>query len=243
LNRTLFYFINYNAALFYIAFIKEHVEDAGCYDHLTGLNDCGRELGTQVLVLYLCNDFGWRMCTSIIIPALMKIVIARTNDLDESKMCSVELDTIKMSYDPTTNLVLDYIELFVQWSYITLFGSAFPGLIPLAFITNLIECRTDCLKLIDHFRRVIPRRINGIGEATNIFYMTLNVAVLINAGLVVYTYGLADHWAGKENRSYVWFILVLFLFYALQQMTLVSNFRVDMMRDLLYFSRLSHSMS
>jgi hypothetical protein len=79
---TFFYFLNYNAALFYIAFLKKSVEGA-CFDPLTGLNDCGRELGTQTLIVYLSNDFGWRMCTSVILPPLINFIKGKMNDLDE----------------------------------------------------------------------------------------------------------------------------------------------------------------
>jgi len=46
-------------------------------------------------------------------------------------------------YDPTDELVMDYIELYVQWGYLTLFGSAFPVSVALAAITDFVETRTD----------------------------------------------------------------------------------------------------
>jgi hypothetical protein len=46
-------------------------------------------------------------------------------------------------YDPTDELVMDYIELYVQWGYLTLFGSAFPVSVALAALTDFIETRTD----------------------------------------------------------------------------------------------------
>jgi hypothetical protein len=242
---TFFYFINYNAALFYIAFLKKSVEGE-CYDPLTGLKDCGRELGTQTLIVYLSNDFGWRMCTSVILPPLINYVKGKLNDLDEEKMDDVELVfEVKTKYDPTASLVLDYIELFVQWSYLTLFGASFPALVCLAAVTNLIECRTDCTKLLNEFRRVTPRRVNGIGEATGIFYMTLYAAVFCNAGLVVYTFEYADEWISKSGRPYIWFVVTLFLFFMLQQMTLVfpempKKTEIQMQRQAFIHSNIIH---
>lgn len=46
-------------------------------------------------------------------------------------------------YDPTDELVMDYIELYVQWGYLTLFGSAFPVSVALAAVTDFVETRTD----------------------------------------------------------------------------------------------------
>jgi hypothetical protein len=46
-------------------------------------------------------------------------------------------------YDPTRELVLDYIELYIQWGYLTLFGSACPVVVALACFTNYLETRTD----------------------------------------------------------------------------------------------------
>jgi len=42
---------------------------------------------------------------------------------------------------------MDYIELYVQWGFLTLFGSAFPLVVVFALLTNYAETRTDGLQV------------------------------------------------------------------------------------------------
>jgi hypothetical protein len=61
-----FYVINYYATLFYIAFVKGDTKE-GCtgYAPLFERTEyCGMELSLQVAMVFLVNDFAWRMCTS-----------------------------------------------------------------------------------------------------------------------------------------------------------------------------------
>ena len=103
----------------------------------------------------------------------------------------------------------DYLQLYVQWGYLALFGAATPGVALFAFVTNFLETRTDGFKLLRDYRRVLPRRIEGIGEATNIFYQIVYIAVLVNAGLVVFTFGCFDTYAGSQAKP--WFFVFVAL--------------------------------
>lgn len=60
---TFFYFINYYASLFYIAFIKVSVE--GCLEAMSGSDHCGHELAFQVFVVFVGNDFANRISNSV----------------------------------------------------------------------------------------------------------------------------------------------------------------------------------
>jgi anoctamin-10 len=60
---TFFYFINYYASLFYIAFVKVTVE--GCLEAVSGSDHCGHELALQVLVVFVGNDFANRISNSV----------------------------------------------------------------------------------------------------------------------------------------------------------------------------------
>jgi hypothetical protein len=148
----------------------------------------------------------------------MRWAKASFNDLDEELMCPPELQFATMSaYDPTSSLVGDYIELFVQWGYLVLFGATVPAVVALCFATNYIECLSDGYKLCFDFRRVLPRRMEGIGEVTGIFYAVLYLAVPVNVGLVVYTFdafGLQDGTgagAARDATAQNWrFVLLCF---------------------------------
>ena len=93
------------------------------------------------------------------------------------------------------------IELYVQWGFLALFGAACPAVIVFACATNYIETRTDGYKLFNDYRRVLPFRVDGIGEPLQVFYFTLYLAVPVNAGLIVYTFGSVRF---LEKGYFVW---------------------------------------
>mmetsp|Transcript_11195 Transcript_11195/g.23869 ORF Transcript_11195/g.23869 Transcript_11195/m.23869 type:complete len:742 (-) Transcript_11195:790-3015(-) len=57
----------------------------------------------------------------------------------------------------------DYIEMLIQFGYVTLFASAFPLAAFVAMAANLIEMRADLWKLSHVFRRTTPLRASDIG--------------------------------------------------------------------------------
>ena len=110
----------------------------------------------------------------------------------------------------------DYIELFIQWGYLTLFGAAFPAAVCFAGLTNFIETRTDGRKLLRDFKRVVPARIDGLGEPLDIFTKTLYLAVPVNAGMVVWTFK-AFKWVGADHQVWVFVGLCAVMFFLLSQ--------------------------
>ena len=75
-----------------------------------------------------------------------------------------------------------------------------------ACFTNFVETRTDGVKLLKDYRRVMPFRVDGVGEALRVFYYTLYVAVPVNAGLVVYSFGSLRF---LPKSAYVWAFVAL----------------------------------
>lgn len=212
---TLFYFVNNYSTLFYIAFIKSSFE--GCIDPVTAKQTyCGLELSIQVAVVFLVNDFGTRIANSVIIPFLTRRFASyqaeRSKTMKAENMGPIEKQYVLLApYDPQKELILDYIELFIQWGYLVLFGAAQPLVVLFACITNYVETRTDGNKLLNDYRRVIPNRVDGVGQPLDVFYKTLFCAVPVNAGLVVYTFK-----ASPFNANYnVWILLAIGLFIVL----------------------------
>lgn len=58
----------------------------------------------------------------------------------------------------------DYQEMFVQFGYVVLFSSAFPLAALCALINNLIEIRSDALKLCTGLQRPFGQRVESIGQ-------------------------------------------------------------------------------
>lgn len=102
-------------------------------------------------------------------------------------------------YDFTSEVLLEeYLELIIQFGFVTLFVVAFPLLIfhlvdfhfrlffsirlaPLfALINNLIELRLDAWKLLSKYKRPIPHKASDIGIWDTILSAVSHLAVLTN---------------------------------------------------------------
>ena len=218
-----FYFINNYTALFYIAFIKGGVE--GCYEPLHNSEFCGYELSVQVAVVFFVNDFAVRFVNSSVLPSVNRYLATRRAEND-STMKAANMGLIEnqfrtlAKYDPTVELVMDYIELYIQWGFLVLFGAACPVVVSFACFTNFVETRTDGIKLLKDYRRVLPFRVDGVGGTLNVFYYTLFIAVPVNAGLIVYSFGSLRF---LPETAYVWsFVALIFaMFFALHVLDLI----------------------
>lgn len=65
---------------------------------------------------------------------------------------------------PRQDTLQDYQEMFIQFGYVVLFSSAFPLAAMCALINNIIEIRSDALKLCTSLQRPFGRRVRNIGQ-------------------------------------------------------------------------------
>ena len=89
--------------------------------------------------------------------------------------------------DEVDGTVDDYMELVIQFSFLTLFGLAFPVSFLLAFVTNVAEIQVDKLKLTKFSRRPFPQGASNIGNWLIILEVITFFGIFCNAGLIVYT--------------------------------------------------------
>ena len=92
---------------------------------------------------------------------------------EESELCEYDVDD-------------DFIELFVQFGRVALFAAAMPIIAPLsAFVNNLVEARTDALKLLTASRRPRIESASGIGAWVFAFRCIAALSVVTNVALVI----------------------------------------------------------
>ena len=92
---------------------------------------------------------------------------------EESELCVYDVDD-------------DFIELFVQFGRVVLFAAAMPIVAPLsAFANNVVEGRTDALKLLSASRRPRIESASGIGAWAFAFRCIAALAVVTNVALVI----------------------------------------------------------
>jgi len=86
--------------------------------------------------------------------------------------------------DETCN---DYMELVVQFGFVTMFAISFP-LIPIIFwATNLFEIQVDKSKLIYFFKRPNPISASGIDYWYYLFELISFIGIFTNVAVLVYT--------------------------------------------------------
>lgn len=101
----------------------------------------------------------------------------------------------------------DYKELMVQYSYVTLYSPIFPLAPAFALLNNVIESRSDFVKLANShgYQRPRAQHARGIGVWEKVLVSASVVAVVVNCALV-YTYELSDllpTWSALERFMFI----------------------------------------
>lgn len=87
----------------------------------------------------------------------------------------------------TLSLFDEYLEMAIQFGFVTLFVAAFP-LAPLfALLNNIVEIRLDAYKYTSQLRRPLAQRVPNIGAWQVILKGVSIFAVVCNAFLIAYT--------------------------------------------------------
>lgn len=97
----------------------------------------------------------------------------------------------------------DYITLFEQFGYITLFSAFFPWVSLAALINNMMEERSDAFKYCHVNKRPFPATSNGIGPWLPAFEIMGFVSVATNFALIALHPEARDYFAGYSDFEYV----------------------------------------
>ncbi|XP_066983776.1 anoctamin-10-like isoform X2 [Macrobrachium rosenbergii] len=92
-----------------------------------------------------------------------------------------EVECNMSRYDGTFE---DYLEMFIQFGYVTLFSSAFPLAAMCAFLNNLIEIRSDAFKLCCVFQRPFGHRAQSIGVWQDAMELMGVLGIMVNCMLI-----------------------------------------------------------
>eukprot|EP00123_Amoebidium_parasiticum_P015504 comp23001_c0_seq1/m.36670 comp23001_c0_seq1/g.36670 ORF comp23001_c0_seq1/g.36670 comp23001_c0_seq1/m.36670 type:complete len:961 (-) comp23001_c0_seq1:920-3802(-) len=209
-----FNFVNNYSSIFYIAFFKGKftgiptdpqtmfgVPVEGCAP-----SGCMAELTIQLLIIML----GRQLFSAIIeigIPYLMsyfsiyksrKEAKEQQIDLKLKELPQWEMDFYLNCYP---GLFDEYMELVVQFGFITLFVTGLP-LAPLfAFVNNIFEIRLDALKFICTYRRPPPTRSQDIGTWAKIVSFLVRLAIIINGAIIAFTTEYVSRWRYSANHG------------------------------------------
>ncbi|KAF1393455.1 hypothetical protein PFLUV_G00015900, partial [Perca fluviatilis] len=189
-------FVNLFSAPVYIAFFKgRFIGYPGNYNTLFGLRneDCGAggcliELAQELLVIMV----GKQLINNIyefIWPKLKswkkrKMRLKEEEREEEENVSPWEEDYQLLLCE---GLFSEYMEMVIQFGFITIFVAACP-LAPLfALVNNWVEIRLDAQKFVTEYRRPVAERAQDIGIWFPIMQLITHLAVLANAFLIAFT--------------------------------------------------------
>ncbi|CAN0395161.1 unnamed protein product [Lampetra fluviatilis] len=131
----------------------------------------------------------------------------------------VVIESCMKKYEDTFQ---DYLEMFIQFGYVTLFSSTFPLTALFAFLNNLAEIRTDAFKLCTALQRPFGQRVKNIGMWQNIMEAMGVIAIVVNCALISK--------GGHLERLFPWlpFNTSLLLVVALEHFALLIKYVIHM---------------
>ncbi|KAM4572666.1 anoctamin-5 isoform 3-T3 [Odontesthes bonariensis] len=193
----LFQFVNYYSSCFYVAFFKgKFVGYPGDYAYMFGWSKlrneecdpggCLIELTTQ-LVIVMTGKQVWGNIQEALVPWMMNWWGSRkTRSHPESLYSRWEQDHNLQGFGQL-GLFYEYLEMVIQFGFITLFVASFPLAPLLALVNNIIEVRVDAWKLTTQFRRPVAAKAHSIGAWEEILNGMAVLSVVTNAFIVAFT--------------------------------------------------------
>ncbi|XP_069028905.1 anoctamin-10 [Embiotoca jacksoni] len=163
-----FTFFNCFAVLFHIAFFKQDVPLLR------------KRLASLLIVTQLVNQV-----TEVVIPFLVDRFISaphrkeREDDPEEDKFRN------QSTLPAFPGLFAEYIELLVQFGYLSLFSCVFPLTAVLLLLNNLTEIRSDAYKICRLFRKPFTPPVANMGVWQLAFEVLSFVSVVSNCWLLL----------------------------------------------------------
>ncbi|XP_024136617.2 anoctamin-7 isoform X1 [Oryzias melastigma] len=192
----IFQFVNFYSSPFYVAFFKgRFVGYPTNYGTLFGMRneDCGPggcliELAEQLFIIMVGKQ---------LINNIQEFILPKVKAWRQRRSLANVLGG-KVSHEPHRweedyqlvecgGLFEEYLEMVLQFGFITIFVAAFP-LAPLfALLNNWVEIRLDAHKFVCEYRRPVAERTQNIGVWFSILEGLSHLSVIANAFLIAFT--------------------------------------------------------
>ncbi|XP_065061401.1 anoctamin-7-like [Rhopilema esculentum] len=186
-----FQFVNFYGSIFYIAFFKgKLIGYPGNYKKLMGLRQ--EECGPGGCLIELAQQLVIIMVGKQLIGNIQEIAIPLIKQkLQKRKRGKSDVDKPRWEDDyelaENEGLFAEYLEMVIQFGFITIFVAAFPLAPFFALANNIFEIRIDSNKLVCETRRPIAERAQDLGVWFNILEAVAKIAVISNAFLIAFT--------------------------------------------------------
>ncbi|XP_027049468.1 anoctamin-7-like [Pocillopora damicornis] len=187
-----FQFMNFFASIFYIAFFKgKLVGYPGNYTKIFGLRTeqcspggCLMELAQQLSVIMIGKQVIGNV-QEVLVPEIKKFMKKRKMGVTGNEV----KPRWELDYDLLENegLFGEYLEMVIQFGFVTIFVAAFPLAPFFALANNIFEIRIDSDKMVCDLRRPVAHRAQDIGIWFSMLSAIAKMAVISNAFLIAFT--------------------------------------------------------
>ncbi|KAF8572126.1 hypothetical protein P879_00175 [Paragonimus westermani] len=229
LKLYLLQFVNHYSSIFYIAFIQGNTAALPGSDHSivqsTGCDegDCLFELFLQLVIIMVGKQL-LGFIQEALMPIILRVfhqIIFRKKQKKEAAMHAADLEKQTDSGRPkplSTRLLAcradfnlldsgsrpifnEYLEMMIQFGFITMFVPAFPLAPFFGLLNNLFEIRGDAKKFVNQYRRPVLERVKTIGIWFPILLVLSSIAIRTNACIIAFTTQFIDRWVYRMHYS------------------------------------------
>jgi anoctamin-10 len=185
-------FVNSFTALGYIAFYEQDISRTG--EQLAGLLVTSQIINnlSEVITPYILRKYNAYNANAV--KSQFVTYVPKAKKLDTKKFSTViEQEASATVFMGTFN---QYAAMMIQFGYVTMFVSAFSLAPALAFVNNILQIRTDALKLCKYYRRPLAVSSSNIGSWLYVLEALSIFSVITNCFLIFVSL-LNDQTAGR----------------------------------------------
>uniref|UniRef100_A0A8C4HZI2 Anoctamin n=1 Tax=Dicentrarchus labrax TaxID=13489 RepID=A0A8C4HZI2_DICLA len=189
MKMFLFQFVNYYSSCFYVAFFKgKFVGHPGKYSYMFGKRSKLRNEEVSFSSPLLSQQFDVCFPFHGLLDRLMRNWWSsrKGRHNPENHYSRWEQDHVLQNFTQL-GLFYEYLEMVVQFGFITLFVASFPLAPLLALFNNILEIRVDAWKFTTQFRRPVASKARNIGAWQEILNAVAILSVVTNAFIMAFT--------------------------------------------------------
>lgn len=227
-KRFLFEAFDAYLILFYLAFYERDISKLRGELISLFVVDTFRRVGTEYLLPYVLQKMSGSNDKA-------KGPITKKNDsITADSGNETHLDDLKRDEYEGFD---DYLEMILQFGYVTLFASAYPFAALVAMIANVVEIKSDLLKLSDVCLRPRPARTDDIGTWKIFLSSIIWLSALTNCLIFAFTSKqmtqyLPDYFTVDEDNNPVpiqgkgW--VIVFIVFGIERVLLLSGMIINL---------------
>ncbi|XP_017775817.1 PREDICTED: anoctamin-1-like [Nicrophorus vespilloides] len=202
LKIYLLQFVNHYASIFYIAFFKgKFIGSPRKYNKIfkNRQEECGPEGCLMELCIQLAIIMIGKQAMNTVLEMLFPLFYKKLNTwkvkiglqkdqspINKEKQPQWIKDFKLVEWGPRS-LFPEYLEMVLQYGFVTIFVAAFPLAPFFALLNNILEMRLDAQKLLTFYRRPVTQRVRDIGVWYRILDSIGKLSVVTNGFIIAFT--------------------------------------------------------